>query len=276
MATGGWEVRRLGHEADHTSLSPVPRLTRGAIHPLPHCALMACTGTTIPLPNTFRRWWTCGMAGDYTEAGDGSTMDRPPPRVFSPHLPSSFHLAILFTRMLAMITKRWPCCWWSDGGGGDGGGGGSCHHCSYCCSTSETSTCLSWVPQSVYCTALNQVVDLGLGDYPVLPHFSYPGMCSVISKIENETVQRHVVREERHCSFCSYMLPRTNLCCGYHLCFESCFFTIIGTKWIKQTPAWWLTLSTEPFGSRSNLVLRLTLNTVDRILFSFESVCEAR
>ena len=54
----------------------------------------------------------------------------------------------------------------------DGGGGGSCHHCCYCCSTSETSTCLSWVPQSVYCTALNQVVDLGLGDYPVLPHFS--------------------------------------------------------------------------------------------------------
>jgi hypothetical protein len=37
------------------------------------------------------------------------------------------------------------------------------------------------------------------GDCPVLPHFSYPGMCSVICKIQNGTVQRHLVCEEGHC-----------------------------------------------------------------------------
>jgi hypothetical protein len=37
-----------------------------------------------------------------------------------------------------------------------------------------------------------------LGDCPVLPHFSYPGMCSVICKIQNGTVQRHFVCEEGH------------------------------------------------------------------------------
>ena len=38
-----------------------------------------------------------------------------------------------------------------------------------------------------------------LGDCPVLPHFSYPGMCSVICKIQNGTVRRHFVSEEGHC-----------------------------------------------------------------------------
>jgi len=38
-----------------------------------------------------------------------------------------------------------------------------------------------------------------LGDCPVLPHFSYPGMCSVICKIQNGTVQRHFLSEEGQC-----------------------------------------------------------------------------
>ena len=38
-----------------------------------------------------------------------------------------------------------------------------------------------------------------LGDCPVLPHFSYPGMCSVICKIQNGTVQRHIISEEGRC-----------------------------------------------------------------------------
>jgi hypothetical protein len=42
-----------------------------------------------------------------------------------------------------------------------------------------------------------------LGDCPVLPHFSYPVMCSVTCKIQNGTVQRHFV----------YILLRINVCC---------------------------------------------------------------
>jgi hypothetical protein len=40
-----------------------------------------------------------------------------------------------------------------------------------------------------------------LGDCPLLPHFSYLGMCSVICKIQDGTVQRHFVIVEGHCTF---------------------------------------------------------------------------
>ena len=65
-----------------------------------------------------------------------------------------------------------------------------------------------------------------LADCPVLPHFSYPGMCSVICKIQNGTEHRHFVSEEGH-----YVHSAENKRVLLIIfVFRKLFVTIVGTK----------------------------------------------
>jgi hypothetical protein len=59
------------------------------------------------------------------------------------------------------------------------------------------------------------------GSYPVLPHFRYPGMCSVICKIQNGTVQRHCISEEGRCVLSAE--NKRGLLID-NVCFGSCLF----------------------------------------------------
>lgn len=65
-----------------------------------------------------------------------------------------------------------------------------------------------------------------LGDCPVLPHFSYLGMCPVICKIQNGTVQRHFLSEEGH-YVPSAENKRVQLIA---FVYRKLFVTIVGTK----------------------------------------------
>ena len=61
---------------------------------------------------------------------------------------------------------------------------------------------------------------------PVLPHFSYLGMCSVICEIQNGTEQRHFLSEEGHYVH-SAEIKRVLLIA---FVYRKLFVTIVGTK----------------------------------------------